>query len=129
MLQYALLHLFGYKVTLDDLKDFRVCCYGPSLNIVLTNADSYIRKSIASLLGTQNVRIQRASKLLRAPLVKDSPMLSVSQLHKPIQQPYSTSLASNSSITTPFAFSEMAVLWRVLPAKLPALLATFNLEI
>ncbi len=25
MLQYALLHLFGYKVSLDDLKAFRVC--------------------------------------------------------------------------------------------------------
>ena len=24
MLQYALLHLFGYKVSLDDLKNFRV---------------------------------------------------------------------------------------------------------
>lgn len=24
MLQYALLHLFGYNVTLDDLKNFRV---------------------------------------------------------------------------------------------------------
>lgn len=24
MLQYALLHLFGYKVSLDDLKAFRV---------------------------------------------------------------------------------------------------------
>ena len=24
MLQYALLHLFGYKVTLDDIKAFRV---------------------------------------------------------------------------------------------------------
>ena len=27
MLQYALLHLFGYKVTLDDIKDFRVSTY------------------------------------------------------------------------------------------------------
>ena len=26
MLQYALLHLFGYKVTIDDLKNFRVRC-------------------------------------------------------------------------------------------------------
>jgi transketolase len=25
MLQYALIHLFGYKVTIDDLKNFRVC--------------------------------------------------------------------------------------------------------
>src|SRR5256885_8119405 len=25
MLQYALLHLFGYDVTMDDLKHFRVC--------------------------------------------------------------------------------------------------------
>jgi len=25
MLQYALLHLFGYKVTMDDIKNFRVC--------------------------------------------------------------------------------------------------------
>jgi transketolase len=25
MLQYALIHLFGYKVTIDDLKAFRVC--------------------------------------------------------------------------------------------------------
>lgn len=24
MLQYALLHLFGYKVTMDDIKAFRV---------------------------------------------------------------------------------------------------------
>lgn len=24
MLQYALLHLFGYAVTIDDLKNFRV---------------------------------------------------------------------------------------------------------
>ena len=26
MLQYALLHLFGYKVSMDDLKSFRVGC-------------------------------------------------------------------------------------------------------
>jgi transketolase len=25
MLQYALLHLFGYGVSMDDLKNFRVC--------------------------------------------------------------------------------------------------------
>ena len=25
MLQYALLHLFGYKISMDDLKAFRVC--------------------------------------------------------------------------------------------------------
>ena len=128
MLQYALLHLFGYKLSLNDLKDFRVCSYGLSFNIGLTNTDSYIRKSTASLLDTQNVRIQRVLKLLRALLVKDSPMLLVSQLHKPTQQPYSTSLASNSSITTPFASSEMAVLWRVLPAKLLALPVIFNWE-
>ena len=24
MLQYALLHLFGYKISIDDLKNFRV---------------------------------------------------------------------------------------------------------
>lgn len=24
MLQYALIHLFGYKVSIDDLKNFRV---------------------------------------------------------------------------------------------------------
>jgi len=28
MLQYALLHLFGYKVTIDDLKNFRVSFAG-----------------------------------------------------------------------------------------------------
>ena len=100
--------------------------YGPSPKIGITNADSYIRKSTASLLDTQNVRIQRVSKLLRALLVKDSLMLLVSQLHKPTQQPYSTSPASNSSIITPFASSGMGVLWRVLPAKLLALLAIFN---
>lgn len=27
MLQYALLHLFGYKLTMDDLKAFRVCAF------------------------------------------------------------------------------------------------------
>lgn len=26
MLQYAILHLFGYAVSIDDLKAFRVCC-------------------------------------------------------------------------------------------------------
>lgn len=25
MLQYALLHLFGYDVSMEDLKNFRVC--------------------------------------------------------------------------------------------------------
>ena len=103
--------------------------YGPSPKIGITNADSYIRRSTASLLGTQNVRIQRVSKLLPGLLVKDSPMLLVLQLHKPTQQPYSTNLVSNSSIITPFASSEMGVLWRVLPAKLLALLAIFNWEI
>ena len=126
MLQYALLHIFGYKVTLDDLKDFRVSTYELSSDIALTIANAYIRKLTASLLDTQNVRIQRVLKLLRALLVKGSPMLLVSPLHKPTQQPYLTSLASNSSITTPFASSEMAALWRVLPAKLLALLVIFN---
>lgn len=27
MLQYALLHLFGYKLSLQDLKDFRVSIF------------------------------------------------------------------------------------------------------
>lgn len=30
MLQYALLHLFGYAISMDDLKNFRV---GPNLYI------------------------------------------------------------------------------------------------
>lgn len=25
MLQYALLHLYGYELSIDDLKNFRVC--------------------------------------------------------------------------------------------------------
>jgi len=25
MLQYALLHLFGYGISMDDIKNFRVC--------------------------------------------------------------------------------------------------------
>ena len=126
MLQYALLHLFGYKVTLDDLKDFRVSTYELSSDIALTIADAYIRKLTASLLDTQNVRIQRVLKSPRALLVKGSPMLLVSPLHKLTQQPCLISLASNSSITTPLPSSEMAVLWRVLPAKLLALLAISN---
>lgn len=32
MLQYALLHLFGYKVTLDDLKNFRVSLFPYTLH-------------------------------------------------------------------------------------------------
>lgn len=28
MLQYALLHLFGYALSMDDLKNFRVCIRG-----------------------------------------------------------------------------------------------------
>lgn len=31
MLQYALLHLFGYKLTIQDLKDFRVSALYPKL--------------------------------------------------------------------------------------------------
>ena len=34
MLQYALLHLFGYKVTLDDLKAFRVKSPLPIVRLV-----------------------------------------------------------------------------------------------
>lgn len=40
MLQYALLHLFGYKVTIQDLKEFRVSCLVLVINlyyIVLIN--------------------------------------------------------------------------------------------
>jgi transketolase len=29
MLQYALLHLFGYKLSMDDLKNFRVSAPRP----------------------------------------------------------------------------------------------------
>ncbi len=36
MLQYALLHLFGYKVTMDDLKAFRVSGFHPKLGLELT---------------------------------------------------------------------------------------------
>lgn len=32
MLQYALLHLFGYDLSLDDLKNFRVCLSNPPLS-------------------------------------------------------------------------------------------------
>ena len=33
MLQYALLHLFGYKVTMDDIKAFRVSSSRPPLGL------------------------------------------------------------------------------------------------
>jgi transketolase len=43
MLQYALLHLFGYDLTLDDLKNFRVSMairagYGDMLHFADWNA-------------------------------------------------------------------------------------------
>jgi transketolase len=31
MLQYALLHLFGYALSMDDLKQFRVCTFESSM--------------------------------------------------------------------------------------------------
>ena len=33
MLQYALLHLYGYALSIDDLKAFRVSCTIHSLSI------------------------------------------------------------------------------------------------
>lgn len=39
MLQYALLHLFGYKVSMDDIKAFRVhIASAPQLAALLTRA-------------------------------------------------------------------------------------------
>lgn len=40
MLQYALLHLFGYKVTMDDLKSFRVSAPQSQDDFLLTSSQS-----------------------------------------------------------------------------------------
>lgn len=39
VLQYALLHLFGYDLSIDDLKSFRVRLFPPPHRIVHENSD------------------------------------------------------------------------------------------
>lgn len=56
MLQYALLHLFGYKVTLDDLKAFRVKKSPFIIRFVRANMMT-TRVSIVSPLAIQKLRI------------------------------------------------------------------------
>lgn len=42
MLQYALLHLFGYKLSLQDLKDFRVSIFTDTLFTYTTLANPFV---------------------------------------------------------------------------------------
>jgi hypothetical protein len=123
MLQYALLHLFGYKVTMDDLKHFRVCATWCDHGMKLTRSS----KLTASLLVIPNLTILLELKSPPAPWDKVLAMPLAWLLLKLTPQLYSTSLVTSSSITTPTPSSVMAAPWRVLPARLPQLLAISSL--
>ena len=77
MLQYALLHLFGYKVTMDDLKHFRV-----SLQVSTGTTGTWLTilalsMSTASPQVTQSPMTLQASKLRQGLWARVSPMLLV----------------------------------------------------
>jgi hypothetical protein len=96
MLQYALLHLFGYKVSMDDLKAFRVRFSGfVSYEHHETNTDQHDSKSIALLPDIQKLKIRPVLKLQRVLSVRVSQMLSVLQWRRPTKQQSSTSLDLN----------------------------------
>ena len=56
MLQYAVLHLFGYDVSMDDIKNFRVGSNQPNIFSLISNLQLtrflYNIKSAARLLVT-----------------------------------------------------------------------------
>ena len=83
MLQYALLHLFGYKVTLDDLKAFRVGGLPKIIRLFLRSDTPRKSLSIASHQATRKLRILLVSRLPLDLSVKVSQMLSALPLLRP----------------------------------------------
>ena len=89
MLIYSLLHLTGYDVSIDDLKNFR-------------------QLHAKDRRATRNTATPRASKRPPARSAKASPTPSASRWPKRYWPPSSTSPATKSSITTPTLSSATA---------------------
>lgn len=64
MLQYALLHLFDYKVTLDDLKAFRVRIMSAYVGTVRV-ADSLISVDRLLIVSPQVIQKPKTHRALR----------------------------------------------------------------
>jgi len=94
MLQYALIHLFGYQVTIDDLKNFRVSSptAGPGSSMCTPDLPS---NSTASHPATQNPTIPPVSRSPPVLSARASPTPSVSPLLRGILPPSSTSPATS----------------------------------
>lgn len=115
MLQYALLHLAGFPLSIDDLKNFRVrdtrSPDSPETPLTLSST------STASPLVTQNPTIPPA---LRSPLARSDRVLLtplVLLLPKSTLLRSSTSPGSSLLTTTHMSSWAMDATWRVLPAR------------
>jgi len=125
MLQYAMLHLYGYAISMDDIKNFRV-----SFRRLLsryTTSDQDHSKSTPSAPVTPNPTTHPVSKSQLVPWVRVSRTLLVSPLLKLRLPVHSTSLASRSSTTTRTHSSVMDAPWRVSLLRLLPLLVTCSL--
>jgi hypothetical protein len=107
MLQYALLHLFGYDLSIDDLKAFRVCFFDvASLPMCIYKFHSLL---IAGLPVTPRLMPHPA---LRSPLalsVRVFPTQLVWPLPKPILALFLINLDSTLLTTIPTLSWAMAV--------------------
>lgn len=124
MLQYALLHLAGFGLTIDDLKNFRVrdTRFPDSPEPPLTHFST----STASPPVTRNPTIPLA---LRSPLALSAKVLLtplVLPLPKSTLLPSSTSPDSSLLTTTHMSSWAMDATWRVLPARPPPWPVTCN---
>ena len=122
MLQYAMLHLYGYAISMDDIKNFRV-----SFRRLLsryTTSDQDHSKSTPSAPVTPSPTTHPVLKSQLVLLDKVSPTLLVSPLLRLRLLVPSTSPASRLSTTTHTHSSVMDAPWRVLPLRLLQLLVT-----
>ena len=120
MLQYALLHLFGYKLSMDDLKAFRVSFpHHEDICLTLTVLHSMLTASHLVILKAMTPKVLKSQL---GPLDRGSPMLLALLLlkHTPVQS--STGQAMTSLPIIRIASLGMGALWKALRAKLPVLL-------
>lgn len=94
MLQYALLHLFGYAVSIDDLKNFRVSL--PDIAEVCQDIFTEYEHSKSTASPPATLKLMTLLVLKSPPVrsVRVSPMPLVSLLRRRIPRVFSTSPAS-----------------------------------
>jgi len=97
-LQYIMLHLLGYKLSMDDLKAFRQL---DSLTPGHPEANHTDGVSTSTCMKLGFLALHQVSRSPPVPLDKDLPMLLDLQWRRPISAQFTTVKTSISSTTTP----------------------------